>query len=82
MFLHVVSGLTFTNSIDSLDIFGKNDKIKIGFVTNPNPFAGIYIHISDIGCIVQVIIEYNSHRIGFRTYDFNNWTPWKIIFQG
>ena len=75
-----MSGLTFTNSIDSLDIFGPNDKIKIGYVTNP--FAGIYIHISDIGCIVQFIIEYNSYRIGFRTYAFNYWTPWKIIFQG
>jgi hypothetical protein len=74
-----VSGLIFTSPIDSLDILKTNDKIKIGYVYNP--FAGIYVHISNNETIVQFIIEYNSYRIYFRTYHIT-WSNWKTLFQG
>lgn len=67
-----------TNNIENISA-----NFRCGYYNN-DAISGLYIHLSSIGCIVQILFEFNAYRILFRVYNQIElkWSEWKTLHQG
>ena len=70
--------LGYTNNIENISA-----NFRCGYYNNYE-ISGLYIHLSSIGCIVQLLFEFNSYRVLFRVYNQVDlkWSEWKTLHQG